>query len=76
MDDPRTVKGNDPYPAPGGIGGSTVETSFTCYRQKKLAELRPYTIGEDLAGVSISEVDRADRWLVAQRYFEDNFEVL
>jgi hypothetical protein len=65
---------------------------FKQYRRKQIAELRPYVPGEDLAGVSVTDVDRqagspkegdmvarnpknhADQWLVAARYFADNFE--
>jgi hypothetical protein len=56
--------------------------------------MRSYQVGDDLNGVSISDVDRnggspklgdmiarnpknhADKWLVAARYFADNFESL
>lgn len=31
---------------------------FKQYRRRQIAELRPYVPGEDLAGVSVSEVDR------------------
>lgn len=31
---------------------------FTRYRRKQIAELRPYVPGENLAGVSISDVDK------------------
>ena len=66
--------------------------SFTRYRRKQIAELRPYEAGEPLDGVNISETDRAagspmpgdmiarnpknhaDQWLVAAKYFADNFE--
>lgn len=34
-------------------------SNFTQYRRKQIAELRPYEIGEDLALVSIAEVDKA-----------------
>ena len=54
--------------------------------------MRPYQVGDDLNGVSISNVDRKagspkpgdmvarnpknhiDKWLVAAKYFADNFE--
>ena len=67
---------------------------FTQYRRKQIAELRPYVLGEDTTGVSISQEDanagspkvgdmiarnpknHKDQWLVAQQYFEDNFEEL
>jgi hypothetical protein len=56
--------------------------------------MRPYQHGDDLNGVSISDVDRnagspkpgdmiarnpkkhADKWLVAAKYFTDNFEAV
>jgi hypothetical protein len=62
---------------------------FKQYRRKGLAEMRPYVPGEDLSGVSVSEADdppndlgmiarnpknHADKWYVAKKYFEDNFE--
>ena len=34
-------------------------TDFTKYRRKQIAELRPYSPGEALPGVSIAEVDKA-----------------
>lgn len=65
---------------------------FKQYRRKAIAELRPYSLGENLSGVSISDADKengspkvgdmiarnpkdhSDQWLVAKKYFEDNFE--
>ncbi len=58
------------------------------YRRIGLSEMRPYVIGEDLTGVSVSDEDtpkegdmiarnpknHADQWLVAREYFEDNLE--
>ena len=59
------------------------------YKRKGLSEMRPYTKGEDLAGVSVSKEDNPetdmgmiarnpknheDKWYVARKYFEDNFE--
>ena len=67
-------------------------TEYKQYRRKHIAEMRPYQVGDDLNGVSISNVDRnagspkpgdmiarnpknhIDKWLVAARYFADNFE--
>jgi hypothetical protein len=37
----------------------TREPSFTQYRRKQIAELRPYEPGEPLEGVSISAADKA-----------------
>jgi hypothetical protein len=59
------------------------------YRRKGAAEMRPYEPGEDLAGISVSATDNPetdkgmiarnpknhnDKWYVARKYFEDNFE--
>ena len=67
-------------------------TEYKQYRRKQVAEMRPYQVGDDLNGVSISNVDRnagspkpgdmiarnpknhSDKWLVAAKYFADNFE--
>lgn len=58
------------------------------YRRTNIAEMRPYVPGEDLTGVSVSDVDdpetdlgmiarnprnHADQWYVARAYFEENF---
>ena len=71
-------------------------TGYKRYRRKQVAEieLRAYQHGDDLNGVSISDVDRnagspksgdmiarnprnhADKWLVAAKYFTDNFEAV
>jgi hypothetical protein len=66
--------------------------AFRQYRRKQIAELRPYILGEEMNGISISAEDRnagspkagdmiarnpknhADQWLVAAKYFADNFE--
>lgn len=66
--------------------------TFTQYRRKQIAELRPYVPEENMTGISISAPDTEagspkvgdmiarnpknydDQWLVAKRYFEDNFE--
>lgn len=61
---------------------------FKQYRKKGISEMRPYVPGEDLSGVSVSKEDSPkqgdmiarnpanhnDRWLVAQEYFEKNYE--
>jgi len=67
-------------------------TEYKHYRRTQVAEMRPYQVGDDLNGVSISNVDRnagspkqgdmiarnpknhSDKWLVAAKYFADNFE--
>ena len=69
-------------------------TEYKQYRRTQVAEMRPYRHGDDLNGVSISEVDRNagspksgdmiarnpkkhdDKWLVAAKYFTDNFEAV
>lgn len=63
---------------------------FKQYKRKGLSEMRPYVKGEDLTGVSVSEVDspendmgmvarnplnHADKWYVSRKYFEDNLEL-
>lgn len=65
---------------------------FKQYRRTQIAELRPWTPGDDMTRVSVSAADKeagspkegdmiarnpknhADQWLVAARYFADNFE--
>lgn len=64
-------------------------SEFKQYRRKGLSEMRPYVKGEDLSGVSVSDVDHpeqdmgmiarnpknhADQWYVARKYFEENLE--
>lgn len=67
-------------------------SEFTQYRRKQIAELRPWQLGDDMFGISVSDEDRragspkegdmiarnpknhADLWLVAAKYFADNFE--
>lgn len=59
------------------------------YRRKGVSEMRPYVKGEDLTGISVSDVDdppndmgmiarnpknHQDQWYVARKYFDDNFE--
>ncbi|SFQ16466.1 hypothetical protein [Parafilimonas terrae] len=59
------------------------------YKRKGLSEMRPYIKDEDLTGVSVSKEDNPetdmgmiarnpknheDKWYVARKYFEDNFE--
>lgn len=36
----------------------TEQTTFRQYRRKQIAELRPYSPGESLTGVSVADVDR------------------
>ena len=69
-------------------------SEYKQYRRTQVAEMRPYQRGDDLNGVSISDVDRnagspkpgdmiarnpknhTDKWLVAAKYFADNFEAV
>lgn len=58
------------------------------YRKKLLQPMRPYIPGEDLDGISVAECDipepggmvaispdnAEDRWYVAKKFFEDNYE--
>lgn len=62
------------------------------YRRTQIAEMTPWYPGLDMAGISVSPVERddgspkdgdmiarnpanhADKWLVAAKYFDDNFE--
>lgn len=58
------------------------------YRKKNLQAMRPYTPGEDLTGISVNKEDTPeiggmiavnkdngeDRWYVAKKFFEDNYE--
>ena len=57
------------------------------YRKKNVQPLRPYVLGEDMSGVSVSEEDTpevggmiainpkslSDQWYVAKKFFEDNY---
>ncbi len=58
------------------------------FKRKGVACMRPYVLGEDLTGVSVSKEDTPetggmiaknldndlDQWYVAKAYFEKNFE--
>lgn len=61
------------------------------YKRKGLSEMRPYILGEDLSGISVSQTDdpihdmgmiarnpknHDDQWYVARKYFEDNLELV
>lgn len=64
------------------------------YRRKGLSEMRPYVVGENMNGISVSDADRnngspkvgdmiarnpknhSDQWLVAQKYFVENLELV
>ena len=59
------------------------------FKRKGLSEMRPYVLGENLSGISVSPEDdppndigmiarnpinHNDQWYVAKKYFEENFE--
>lgn len=62
--------------------------NFKNYRKKNVQPMRPYVEGEDLAGVSVSSEDTPeaggmiavnpnnlnDKWYVAKKFFEENYE--
>lgn len=64
-------------------------TPFQFYRKKNVQPMRPYVEGEDLTGISVNKEDtpeiggmiainpknREDRWYVAKKFFEDNYEL-
>ena len=65
-----------------------MEVTFQKYRRKGWVEMRPYTPGEDLTGISVSEPDKGatrgmiarnpdnhnDQWFVAMDFFSKNYE--
>ena len=64
-------------------------SEYKNYIKPAMQPMRPYIMGEDLTGVSVSEQDtpeiggmiainprnHADKWYVAKKFFEDNYEV-
>lgn len=64
-------------------------SEFKQYRKKATQALRPYIPGEDLSNISVSKEDTPelggmiavnasnseDRWYVAKKFFEDNYEL-
>jgi hypothetical protein len=64
-------------------------SEFKNYRKKNVQPMRPYVVGEDLTGVSVSAEDTpeiggmiaqnpnnpSDKWYVAKKFFEDNYEL-
>lgn len=64
------------------------ETNYKYFRKKSVQPMRPYIIGEDLSGISvniedtpeeggmiaINPVNPKDKWYVAKKFFEDNYE--
>lgn len=65
------------------------EMELTNYRKKNVQPMRPYVPGEDLTGISVNKEDSPelggmiavnpknpeDRWYVAKKFFEDNYEL-
>ena len=59
------------------------------YRKKSLQPMRPYIDGENMDGISVAEgdtpeaggmiavntKDESDRWYIAKKFFEDNYEL-
>ena len=57
------------------------------YRKKNVQPMRPYVLGEDMTGISVSPQDtleiggmiainpenEEDRWYVAKKFFEENY---
>ena len=57
------------------------------YRKKNVQPMRPYVLGEDMTGISVSPQDTLeiggmiainpengeDRWYVAKKFFEENY---
>ena len=57
------------------------------YRKKNVQPMRPYVLGEDMSGVSVSEEDTpevggmiainpkniSDQWYVAKVFFQENY---
>lgn len=62
-------------------------TEFKNYRKKNVQPLRPYILGEDLTGISVSPQDTPaeggmiainpqnleDKWYVSKDFFESNY---
>jgi len=61
------------------------------YRKRGFAEMRPYVLGEDMTGISISQADipasdgdmiarnpenHNDQWLVSKEFFDAAYEVM
>jgi hypothetical protein len=71
-----------------GMPKYSVEERFKLYRKTGITEMRPYELDEDLSGVSVNQEDNpkigdmiarnslnhADKWLVDEKYFHDNYE--
>jgi hypothetical protein len=64
-------------------------SEFKNYRKKNVQAMRPYVVGEDLTGVSVSAEDAPeeggmiavsaknsdDQWYVGKQFFLDNYEL-
>lgn len=67
----------------------TGDSRFKTYRKKNVQPMRPYEVGEDMTGISVNKEDTPelggmiavnpnnpeDRWYVAKKFFEDNYEL-
>lgn len=67
----------------------TLDSRYKNYRKKNVQPMRPYEPGEDLTGVSVNKEDtpetggmiainpqnQEDRWYVAKKFFDDNYEL-
>lgn len=67
----------------------TLDGRYKNYRKKNLQPMRPYEPGEDLTGVSVNKEDtpeiggmiainpqnQEDKWYVAKKFFNDNYEL-
>ena len=67
----------------------TLDSRYKNYRKKNVQPMRPYEPGEDLTGVSVNTEDtpeiggmiainpqnQEDRWYVAKKLFDDNYEL-
>lgn len=66
-----------------------MKTCFKSYRKTGLQIMRPYELDEDMSKISVAKCDtpeiggmiavnpkdNSDRWYVAKKFFEDNYEV-
>ena len=67
----------------------TLDSRYKNYRKKNVQPMRPYEPGEDFTGVSVNTEDtpeiggmiainpqnQEDRWYVAKKFFDDNYEL-
>jgi len=71
-----------------GEPGERRDDMFEQYRKKGIAEMRPYVVGEDMSGISVSAEDtleeggmiarnpenHKDQWYVGKEFFLKNYE--